>query len=256
MKSYLIAEDERYAFEKLKMMMDKLYPGYHLATWVETVEQTVNFLKDNEVDLIFLDIQLADGSSFEIFDIIEVNTPIIFTTAFDEYAIKAFKVNSIDYLLKPIENSELSQAIEKLEKLGRELILGKDYKVVNDPSLIGIKKNRFIVQKHDGYSYVDTADIAFFYSEEKVTFLHTMSDKRFIIDHSLDKLELMLDAMMFFRVSRNCIANISSIRSVLKYFNSRLKINFEPVCPQEVIVSRIRVGEFLKWIDGDSTNIR
>ncbi len=247
---YLIVEDERFAYEELKRMMCRLRPDYELAGHTETVGQTVAFLKSNTVDLLLLDIRLADGNSFEIFEQTEVKVPVIFTTAYDEHAIRAFKVNSIDYLLKPIDEADLRHALEKFEQLHLKPIPAFDYRKLEELMMGNRKKNRFLVQIGDTYRHIDTAEIAFFCADEKVVFLHTFSDKAYILDYSLDRLENQLDEKQFFRVSRNCIANIKSIKQISKYFNSRLKLTFQPACPQDVLVSRVRVGDFLKWVDG------
>ena len=249
---YLIVEDERFAYEELKRMVAYLRPDYTLAGRTETVEQTVAFLKENTVDFILLDIRLADGNSFEIFEQVHVTVPVIFTTAYDEHAIRAFKVNSIDYLLKPIDETDLQHSLEKLEHLFPKPTPTFNYDKLEEILMGNRKKNRFLVQIGDTYLHVNTSDIAFFYSEDKVVFLHTFLCKAYIINYSLDQLEKQLDEKMFFRVSRNCIANIKSVKKISKYFNSRLKLTFEPACPHEILVSRVRVGDFLKWVDGEN----
>ncbi|MDR2956009.1 MAG: LytTR family DNA-binding domain-containing protein [Prevotella sp.] len=250
MAKYLIVEDERFAYEEMKRMMEKLRPDYQLLDWAKTVAQTVLFLKQKSVDLILMDIRLADGDCFEVFGQISVVTPVIFTTAYDEHAIRAFKVNSIDYLLKPVEETDLNAALCKFEQIHMEQPTIRKYKKLEEAIMGNYKKNRFLIQKGDSYHYVETSEIAFFYSEEKAVFLHTFSDKRYIVDYTLDQIERMLDERLFFRASRNCITNIRSIKKISKYFNSRLKLSFQPDCPHEVLVSRIRVPDFLKWIDG------
>ena len=246
---YLIVEDERFAYEELKRMMTELRPGYLLEKRTKTVIDTIAFLKTSAVDLILLDIRLADGNCFEIFNHVEVSTPVIFTTAYDEHAIKAFKLNSIDYLLKPFDEKELEVALVKFEN-----IFHTDSHKTNPKNfeqiLVAKNKNRFLISKGDNYHYIETADIAHFYSEEGVVFLHTLQNKRYIINYTLDQLEQQLDSRIFFRVSRNCIGNVKSIENVAKYFNSRLKLSFSPACPHEVLVSRVRVPDFLKWMDG------
>jgi len=249
MINYLIVEDERFAYEEMKRMMQRLRPDYHLAGRTETVEQTILFLKNNTVDLILLDIRLADGSCFEIFEQIAITIPVIFTTAYDEHAIKAFKVNSIDYLLKPIEEADLLAALTKFEQFHSIRSSVLDYKKLEEVLLGNYKKNRFLIQTGDNYCYIDTSKVAFFYSEDKVVFLHTDSNKRYIIDYTLMQIEQKLDEKIFFRVSRNCIANIGSIKKISKYYNSRLKLTFHPECPHEVLVSRERTSDFLKWVD-------
>jgi DNA-binding LytR/AlgR family response regulator len=250
MIKYLIVEDERFAYEEIKRMVERIRPDYQLSGRTETVSQTVLFLKNNPVDLILQDIRLADGSCFEIFQQIPVSTPVIFTTAYDEHAIRAFKVNSIDYLLKPIEEVDLLAALNKFEQLHNARQPAFDYKKLEEALIGSHKKNRFLTQIGDTYNYVDIAEIAFFYSEDKVVFLHTFSNKRYIIDYTLTQIEQLLDEKIFFRASRNCIANIASIKKISKYFNSRLKLAFQPDCPHEVMVSRERVSDFLKWVDG------
>lgn len=248
---YLIVEDERFAYLEIKRMMTKLYPDYLLMGRTESVEDTILFLNNNPVDFILLDIRLADGNCFEIFEQVQVSIPIIFTTAYDEHAIRAFKLNSIDYLLKPVEEDELSAALKKLQQQLSAKESTFDYKKIEEALLGDQKKNRFLVQMGDIYNHININDIAFFYSEEKVVFLHTFSDKKFVIDYTLTQLEAQLDKRTFFRVSRNCVANITAIKKISKYFNSRLKIAFQPECPHEILVSRERVADFLKWVDGE-----
>lgn len=250
MIKYLLVEDERFAYEEMKRMMEKLRPEYRLEAWVTTVEQTVQFLKHHVADLLLLDIRLTDGNSFEIFEQIKVTTPVIFTTAYDEHAIRAFKVNSVDYLLKPVEESDLQAALSKFEQLRATPASMPDYRTLEEGLMSNCKKNRFLIQKADAYYYVETSEVAFFYSEDKVVFLHTFSDKRYIVNYTLEQLEQMLDEKTFFRVSRNGIANINSIKKISKYFNSRLKLTFQPDCPHPVLISRVRVPDFLKWVDG------
>ena len=250
MVKYLLVEDERFAYEELKRMMQRLRPSWQLAGWAESVEQAVLLLRQGSLDLMIVDIRLSDGLSFEIFEQCPVDLPVIFTTAYDEYAIKAFKVNSIDYLLKPIEESDLEAALCKFERNSALRSAAPEYRQLELGYLAANKKNRFLVQVGDTFRYVETPDVAFFYSEDKLTYLHLFSGKRYIISYSLDQLEGMLDRDVFFRVSRSCISNIRSIRKSSRYFGSRLKLYFEPECPHEVLVSRSRVTDFLKWVDG------
>lgn len=250
MVKYLLVEDERFAYEEIKRMMQRLRPDYHLIGWAESVEQTVLLLKQGTIDLMIVDIRLSDGLSFEIFEQVPVDTPIIFTTAYDEYAIKAFKVNGIDYLLKPIEENDLETALCKFERHNSQHATAPELKQLELEYLTKIKKNRFLVQIGDTFHYVETMDIAFFYSEDKYTFLHLFSNKRYITNYTLDQLERMLDKSIFFRVSRSCISNIKAIKKCSKFFRSRLKLYLCPECPHEVLVSQNRANDFLKWIDG------
>lgn len=247
---YLIVEDERFACEELKRMMTNLRAAYILEKQTKTVVDTIRFLKESAVDLILMDIRLADGSCFEIFNHVEVTTPVIFTTAYDEHAIKAFKLNSVDYLLKPFNEQELEAALSKFERIYHsrpDKSIAKNF----DQLLASKTKNRFLISKGDNYHYIETKDIAHLYSEDGVVFLHTFGDKRYIVNYTLDQLEQQLDNRVFFRVSRNCIGSVKAIQNVAKYFNSRLKLTFSPECPHEVLVSRVRVPDFLKWMDGN-----
>ena len=167
MMKYLLVEDERFAYEEMKRMMEKLRPDYQLEAWTATVEQTVQFLKHHPVDLMLLDIRLTDGNSFDIFEQIQVTTPVIFTTAYDEHAIQAFKVNSVDYLLKPVEEDDLLAALRKFEQFRVVQSPVTNYRKLEEALMSNCKKNRFLIQKGDAYHYVETSDIAFFYSEEK-----------------------------------------------------------------------------------------
>lgn len=250
MTRYLLIEDERFAYEEIRRMIQKLRPDYQLAGWTESVEQSVILLEQGNIDLMIADIRLSDGLSFEIFEQYPVDIPIIFTTAYDEYALKAFKLNSMDYLLKPIDEKELNAALCKFER--RNFLTPKisKYKKLETVYLSGNKKNRFLIQTGNSFQYVETNEVAFFYSEEKYIYLHLFSNRRYIINYSLEQLDNMLDKDMFFRVSRNCIANIRSIKKISKYFASRLKLLFQPECPLEIVVSRNRVNDFLDWMDG------
>ena len=245
---YLIVEDERFAAEELKRMMTALRPGYVLEKQTKTVIDTIAFLKTSNVDLILMDIRLADGSCFEIFNHVEVITPVIFTTAYDEHAIRAFKLNSVDYLLKPFEENELESALIKFENIFHNHSYKSNFESFKQLLPVS-KKNRFLISKGENYHYIETTDIAHFYSEEGVVFLHAFNDKRYIVNYTLDQIEQMLDRQLFFRVSRNCIGNVKAIENVAKYFNSRLQLSFSPACPHEVLVSRVRVPDFLKWMD-------
>ncbi|WP_343687549.1 LytTR family DNA-binding domain-containing protein [Chryseobacterium gleum] len=251
MKKYLIIEDERLAFSELKRMMDKLRPDYLLMKRTQSVLESVEFLQEHSPDFILMDISLSDGSCFEIFNHIKLDVPIIFTTAYDEYAIQAFKVNSIDYLLKPISEEDLEQAVIKLEDLHFDKVQKETGIRMVESLLMKKIKNRFLVHSRDGYLYIESGNVAYFYSEEKVVMLHTFENKRYIVNYTLDQLEEQLGEDFFFRVSRNCIANIKSIKGIKKAANSRLDIEFEPPCPHEVIVSRVRVHNFLQWLNDD-----
>lgn len=249
MAKYIIIEDEQLAYSELKRMMKTARPEWELCGWASSVEQALILIKNVSIDLLLVDIQLADGDCFEIFEQHNTATPVIFTTAYDEFALKAFKLNSIDYLLKPIGETELETALKKYENLRLITPASDCFQRFRDDFLTSNLKNRFLVQSGDTYRHIETDNIAFFYSEDKYTYLHTFSNSRYIITYTLDQLIGMMDSQKFYRVSRNCIANIKSINRLHKYFAGRLKIDFTPSCPQKVIVSRNRVAGLLDWIN-------
>lgn len=249
MSRYIIVEDEQLAYEEMRRMMRKLRPAFEFAGWAASVEQAVCLIQKGNIDLLIIDIRLSDGVSFEIFEQCSVEIPVIFTTAYDKYALDAFRVNSIDYLLKPIGERELDTALNKFERRCCLRSITPEYCRLETDYLSGCKKNRFLVQTGDTFRPVETANVAFFYSEDKYTYLHLFSGSRYIINYTLDRLERMVDPGQFFRVSRNCIANIHSIRKISKYFAGRLSVQFQPECPHEIIVSRNRAEEFLLWVD-------
>lgn len=245
----LIIEDEPPAQEELARLIRKCFPTFEISAVLDSVECSVEWLKYNSTDLIFMDIQLSDGISFDIFEQVELKTPIIFTTAYDSYAIRAFQVNSIAYLLKPIIETDLIKAMDKLntsmyspdnlKHLLEALQVSKTY------------KSRVSVKSGDTFMFIDMANVAYFCAEERVTFVVTKQNCRYIIDYTLEMLEPMLEPCTFFRISRACIASITSITSVSKYFNSRLKIKLEPMFEGELLISRVRVPAFLRWLDGE-----
>lgn len=250
MASYIIIEDERFAHDELLRMMRKLRPHYTAVGWAQSVEQAVMLVAQGGYDFIITDIRLSDGLCFDVFERQHTDAPVIFTTAYDEYAIKAFSLNSIDYLLKPVEEGDLADALDKLEKNMLVRTNSTRYADMAQSYMSHTRKNRFLIRMGDTYRYVLTADIACFYSEDKATFLCTMEGKRHIIDYSLDQIEPMLSAEQFFRLSRACIANIRSIGRVSKYFGGRLSVELTPLMQERVIVSRSRANDFLTWMGG------
>lgn len=250
MIDYIILEDERFAYEEIKRMMNVLRPDYNLKEWADSVERAVSVLTDDTPDLLITDIRLSDGLCFDVFERKQTHVPVIFTTAYDEFALQAFRVNSVDYLLKPIKENDLERALAKFEANCLTRPTSEQYKGLEASYLKNVKKNRFLVSVGDTYMYVETSDIAFFYVEDRCVFLHTFSGKRYIVGYSLEQLEAMLDRRDFFRLSRGCIAHIKAVRKVSKYFGSRLTVSFSPECPHKVLVSRTRVADCLKWLDG------
>ncbi len=246
----LIVEDEPLSAVHLKTLLNKVAPEIEVINMLDSVKATVNFLKEKPViDLLFLDIHLADGLSFEIFQQIEVNQPVIFTTAYDEYAIKAFKVNSIDYLLKPIGLSDLKTSINKFNTQHASINNVNHHHQLAFDMISKVQKTRFIVKMGENLSSIKTEEIAYFIAEDGIVILVTKEGKRFPIDYTMDALEAVLTKEEFFRINRKMILNIDQIIQVQAYFNGRLKIKLKFVLNDDCIVSRERVADFKKWLD-------
>ncbi len=253
----LIIEDEPFAQQELKRLLDNLEEPFEILEMIDSIEDAVEWMGANDSpDLIFLDIQLADGLSFEIFKQIEINSPVIFTTAFDQYAIDAFKLNSIDYLLKPIKQNKLDLAIKKLIKLKMQFGENNTEASLSQSQLDGIMsllkktyKSRFIAKVGGQIKHIPVEDIAYFYAEDNVVFVVNHKSERYIVEYSIEEITQMLDPKLFFRLNRAFVAHIKAIDKVHKYLNSRLKIDLKPVCEKEVLISRVRVGAFMQWMD-------
>jgi DNA-binding LytR/AlgR family response regulator len=247
----LIVENEIPAADKLVWLLGKIDNSIAVMGVVETVEETINWLQERPApDLILIDIQLDDGLCFEIFETIRVEIPVIFTTAYDEYTLKAFKVNSIDYLLKPIEEESLKAALLKYKKLYAD----------NDPFKRDFKqliyefrnqyKSRFLIKIGNKYRSVPIGEISHFYICERNVFLHDSQGKDYGLDYSLEQLESILDSGKFFRINRNCIVNINMISLMNSYSSSRLQLTLKNAQENEIfVVSREKVAEFKKWAD-------
>lgn len=240
----LVIEDEIPAQEELVRILRKHFPNIEIVDIIGSVRDSVEWLRNNTTDLIFMDIQLLDGCCFGIFDVVEVRTPIIFTTAYDQYALKAFKVNSVDYLLKPVDEDELVAAVRKM-----------DYKYDNIRNLIESYmptvryKARISVKTGDIYRFLLIDEVAYFISEDGFTYAVTNNETKHIVDYTICSLETQLDPKRFFRLSRGCIVSIDSIEKITAYFNSRLKVTLKGRKNISIILSRVRVPDFLNWID-------
>lgn len=247
----IIIEDEKPSARRLKRMLDKL--GVVVNEMLHSVEESIAWFKNNEhPDLIFLDIQLSDGLSFEIFDVIHIKSAIIFTTAFDEYALRAFKLNSIDYLLKPIDEDELQVAVEKYKELkpqNQNVQLNFDdiKKLLRNP-LEREYKQRFTTKIGQRLKMISIDEIECFYSENKGTYVHTTSGRDYLLDATLESLEQELSPKIFFRISRKYYININAIKDIISYSNSRLELKLNSNLNQQVIVARERVRDFKLWL--------
>ncbi len=250
----LIIEDEAHAQANLTKQINSNFDNIEIIGTISSVRGAVEWFncEDNHADIIFMDVELSDGRCFDIFDLTQVKGSVIITTAFDNYAIKAFKINSVDYLLKPIETEELSKAITRCQERIKEDSTSIDIESIR--KALGMTtsayKQRFVVRIGDRITVVNTHDIAYFYAEDKSTYLITNEKRRYIIDNSLDAVIEQIDANRFFRLSRNCIASIESIGTISKHFNSRLKITLKPESEFEIFVSRSRVNDFMTWLEG------
>lgn len=251
----LIIEDEKPAARLLQRKLEKL--NIAVETMLHSVEESINWFANNEhPDLIFLDIQLSDGLSFEIFEKVEIKSAIIFTTAYDEYALKAFKLNSIDYLLKPIDEDDLDVAVNKfkmrLPKIASEpknlqLDFEQIRQMLSNPFEKSFKK-RFTVKIGQHLKVITTDEIECFFSENKGTYIHTFDNRNYLIDSTLEILEQDLDMENFFRVSRKFIVPLPAIKEIQVYTNSRLKVILPTYKEDEVIVSREKVQDFKTWL--------
>ncbi len=247
MKNILVIEDESLAAGWLKNQIETLAPDFKVMQIIDSVESAVLFLQQNNPDLIFCDIHLADGISFSIFEQVKINIPVIFTTAFDQYAIKAFQVNSIDYLLKPIETAALQQAIQKYRL--RVQPAGDLTALLQSLSAQAKYQERFLVQAGQKLKSIPTTSIAYFFAENKLNFLCDSDGKTFMVDQSLDKLEPQLDPDTFFRINRQFIVSYGAIKEMHQYSKSRVKIILTPPASQETIVSAERSAAFKAWLN-------
>lgn len=257
----LIIEDEKPAAEKLEMLLKKYDPQIEILAQIATVEKSVDYLKVNQdqIDLLFLDIQLTDGLSFDIFKSVKVEKPIIFTTAFNEYAVDAFKLNSIDYLLKPINYENLVNALDKIKSMYDNLPVEKPAMNISMDQiaklLVGGKsqnyKNRYLVKIGEHIKSISTSDICFFYAEGRTVFIITNENRKFIVDNTLEELVNQLDPEKFFRANRSFIINFDHITDVVVYSTSRLRVKFPFEFEKEIIVSREKVSDFKAWYGGE-----
>lgn len=252
-KKLVIIEDEKPNADRLKRLIQTLRPSIEVLQVLESVEDSIDWLTKNESpDLLLMDIRLSDGLSFEILKKINLDCPIIFTTAYDEYAISAFKFNSIDYLLKPVEKEELDNAFMKLESQQKsQTIKSKDFEDLLHYFSPANKtsRERFLLPYKDGFYTLNVNEIAYFYSEMKITRAFSKNNMQHVIPNTLDELQEQLDEKLFFRANRQFILNVASIKEVKNYFNGRLKVYLKQDAISEIIVSREKSTSFKKWLD-------
>ncbi|MEM6376930.1 MAG: LytTR family transcriptional regulator DNA-binding domain-containing protein [Bacteroidota bacterium] len=246
----LIIEDEARAANQLKQLLATIAFEYVLLDQIDSIEESVQWLSTHPApELIFMDIQLADGLSFEIFKHVEVSSPIIFTTAFDEYAIKAFKVNSIDYLLKPVQETELAQAIKKLKsRKQNDQITPQVMQSLLNSLQQPTKRTSVLVKDGSGYLHLRVQDIVYIYAEDKLCFVKTQA-KRYILNETIDQFMITVDEQHFFKINRAQVVTRTAVTRLEPYFNHRVKVLLSPATDMEFIVSRNRTPEFKAWLN-------
>jgi DNA-binding LytR/AlgR family response regulator len=250
----VIVEDERPAADRLRMLLERYHPDTEILAVLDSVEGSVRWFTENEVraDLIFMDIRLTDGLSFDIFKKVKINQPLIFTTAYNEYAIEAFKLNSIDYLLKPVSEEDLNRSMKKLASLRENLMDGHQRIELEELAKVLGKlqktyKNRFMVKVGEHIRSIPVDKIVMFYADGRVVYVVTDQGREYIVDFKMEELDEVLDPEIFFRINRSYTLNINAIRDVIVYSNSRLKILMEREFENDLIVSREKVNTFKMW---------
>ncbi|WP_256009368.1 LytR/AlgR family response regulator transcription factor [Desertivirga xinjiangensis] len=255
----LIIEDEKLAVDKLVQVLAKVRPSARVIGVADSITASADWLNKHgdEPDIILMDIELADGQSFAIFDRVRIKCPVIFVTSYDEYALKAFKVNSIDYLLKPIQQDELTQAFTKFDEM-QSSFRSSEKQSVNIQELVRqLQKHtgdlreyrqRFLVKHLQKLISIEVSSISSFFYEDRVTFCRTFDGKNYILDYSLDEIEDAMDPVMFFRINRGLIVSIKSVDQIQAYFGNRLAVKLVADYEREAIVSREKVNDFKKWM--------
>jgi two-component system response regulator LytT len=253
-----IVEDEELAVKKLRKTLESVDSTAEVVGIADSIRSSVDWLQNNPTpDLILMDIELCDGQSFEIFDKVDVKSTVIFTTSYDEYALKAFKVNSVDYLLKPVQKEDLKAALAKLENMKTMYGAQTDSPSLNVDSLVKELQSklqpkefrkRFLVKHAQKLVSVDIEEIAYFYSDGRLNFFKTYDNRKFVVDYTMDELEEMLDPKRYFRVSRSFYVSINCIDQIHDYFGNRLILHLKPAVDKEAIVSREKVTDFKVWM--------
>lgn len=249
----IIIEDEQAAVERLQSILMELDPGIDIVAVIESVEETVSwFCRHEPPDLLLLDVQLSDGISFEIFNAVKVECPIIFTTAYDQYAIQAFKLNSIDYLMKPIDKHELRNSLKKYDRIKDRTLTSAMRNIDALLESLQMKKpshkTRFLIKRGDSFFSISCEDIVAFFIEHQLVCIMTKAGRHYATDHTLNEIESMIDPKKFFRINRQMIVALDSIASIKDYFNGRLKLTLTHEIKRELLVSRGKVGDFKAWL--------
>lgn len=247
----LIIEDESLAADKLEHMLKELDQDINILAKLGSIKESAKWLFQHTADLIFLDIQLSDGISFSIFEQITINTPVIFTTAFDQYAIKAFQINSISYLLKPIRKSDLAESLKKYKTLKSAFSIDFEMLLANIQGREPDYKKRFLLQIGEKIKKIEVSEIAYFYVLDKGVYLRTDQGNSYSVEYTLEKLETILNPSFFFRINRKYMINMDSISNMTAYSRGRIKLELKPKADEELdtIVSIDRSAEFKKWMN-------
>ena len=258
MMKILIVEDEDLAVKKIRKTLHEVDASADVVGVTDSITATVDWLESNPwPDLILMDIELSDGQSFEIFSRIQVKSAVVFTTSYDEYALKAFKVNSIDYLLKPIQKEDLEAALEKYKKMKQIYASGGGNGSFNMDSLVKELqerlqpkeyRKRFLVKHGQKLVSIELDEIAYFFSDGRLNFFKTDDNRKFVVDYTMDELEDMLDPQRYFRISRSFYISVASIDQIHDYFGNRLLLQLKPTVDKETVVSREKVTDFKKWM--------
>ncbi len=262
MLNILIIEDEEIIAQRLVQLLNQIQVDYHLCGILGSVQETIEWLTQNDQpDLIFADIQLSDGNSFSIFKAVTVKSKIIFTTSYDEFALDAFNVNSVDYLLKPITAKKLQKSFEKLEEMTlafadnqeEKSVESEEEKIAHLLDYLDHKdkgfRNRFLIKMGNSYKSITAEEIAYFFVSNKTTYLMTFTKRKYSLDTPLDELDKELDTKLFFRINRQMIVNINAIQEIHTFFNSRLLLNIDPSFEEDVLVTRSNIAKFKDWMN-------
>jgi len=255
----LIVEDEDLAVKKIQKTLLSVEGAANVVGVTDSIKSTVEWLEQNDTpDLILMDIELADGQSFEIFKLTEIKSPVIFTTSYDEYALKAFKVNSIDYLLKPVQKEELQAALDKYKQMKKsygsrdgemeEVRLNSLLKELRSRLEPKEYRQRFLVKHGQKLVSIEMNEIAYFFSDGRLNFFKTIDNRKFVVDYTMDELEDMVDPRRYFRISRSFYVSVGSIDRIEDYFGNRLILALKPAVDKEALVSREKVADFKKWM--------
>jgi two-component system LytT family response regulator len=247
-----IIEDEEVAMQHLKLQLQEIDAGISVTTVLDSIEASVKYFDTKpSVDLVFMDIELGDGQSFDIFNYTSIDAPIIFTTAYQEHTLKAFKLNSIDYLLKPVNKTELAAAIDKYKKIHgeqSEKMRDKILTLLQQAEQVAETRTRYLAKNGTRLISVLVDDIAYFYTKERLQYIKTVKGENYILDKRLDEIETEVNPKMFFRANRQFILNYKSIEKVHSWFSGKLKVGVQPEAYEEIIISRLKATDFKKWL--------